>query len=168
MPSDPTLHFFCGKAGAGKTTVASRLARDHGAILLSEDIWLVRLFGDQMKTFDDYIRLSSKLKTVVGPLAVDLLNAGHSVVLDFQANTKSGRGWFRSVFEQAGSAHVLHFVDAPDDTCLARIARRNVERPEGSHCLTREDFMHVSSFFQAPEEAECFNVKVHAVASGEA
>ena len=50
----PTLHFFCGKAGAGKTTVASRLAQDHGAILISEDIWLMRLFGDQMKTFDDY------------------------------------------------------------------------------------------------------------------
>ncbi|MGC1174617.1 AAA family ATPase [Polaromonas sp.] len=39
MPSTPTLHFFCGKAGAGKSTIASRLAQDHGAILLSEDIW---------------------------------------------------------------------------------------------------------------------------------
>jgi predicted kinase len=158
----PTLHFFCGKAGAGKSTAAGRLARDHGAILISEDIWLVRLFGDQMKTFDDYIRVSAKLKSVVGPLAVDLLKAGHSVVLDFQANTQAGRRWFRSVFEQAGSAHVLHFVSASDEACLARIARRNVERPEGSHHLTEEDFIHVSSFFQAPEEAEGFNVETHA------
>ncbi|HEX2011340.1 MAG TPA: ATP-binding protein [Roseateles sp.] len=161
MSSTPTLHFFCGKAGAGKTTVASRLAQDHGAILISEDIWLTRLFGDQMKTFDDYIRFSKRLKAVVGPLAADLLNAGHSVVLDFQANTKVGRSWFRSVFEQAGAAHVLHFVDTSDEACLARIAKRNVERPEGSHHLTEEDFIHVSSFFQAPEEAEGFNVETH-------
>jgi predicted kinase len=162
MSAPPTLHFFCGKAGAGKTTFAASLAQEHGAILISEDIWLTRLFGDQMKTFDNYIRFSRKLKTVVGPLVVDLLRAGHSVVLDFQANTKAGRGWFRSVFEQAGAAHVLHFVSTTDEACLARISKRNAERPEGSHHLTEEDYFHVSSFFQAPEEAESFNVKMHA------
>ena len=161
MPPSSTLHFFCGKAGAGKTTVDSRLAQDHSAILISEDIWLMRLFGDQMKCFDDYIRFSRRLKTVVGPLAVDLLSTGHSVVLDFQANTKAGRSWFRSVFEQARSAHVLHLVSASDEACLARIATRNVERPEGSHHLTVEDFIHVSSFFQSPDETEGFNVSLH-------
>jgi len=161
MSSTPTLHFFCGKAGAGKTTVASRLAQDLGAVLISEDIWLMRLFGDEMKVFDDYIRFSKRLKTVVGPLAADLLSDGQSVVLDFQANTKAGRSWFRSVFEQAGAAHVLHFVNTSDETCLAQIAKRNVERPEGSHHLTEADFIYVSSFFQAPEEAEGFNIETH-------
>ena len=162
LSADPTLHFFCGKAGAGKTTVASHLAQDQNAILISEDIWLLRLFGDEMKTFEDYIRVSQKLKTVVGPLTVDLLNAGRSVVLDFQANTKTGRGWFRSIFEQAGSAHVLHFLNTSDEACLERIARRNIERPEGSHHVTEEVFFYVSSFFQAPEENEGFNVKSYA------
>lgn len=161
MLTKPTLHFFCGKAGAGKSATAAGLALEHQAILISEDIWLMRLFGDQMKTFDDYIRVSKKLKTVIGPLAVDLLRAGQSVVLDFQANTKGGRSWFRSVFEEADAEHVLHFVSAPDEVCLERIARRNAERPEGSHHLTEENFMYVSSFFQAPEENEGFNVSIH-------
>lgn len=162
MPStSPTLHFFCGKAGAGKTTVAAKLARELDAILLSEDIWLMRLFGDQMQTFDDYIRFSKRLKSVISPLAVDLLRAGNSVVLDFQANTKLSRGWFRSVFEQAGAAHLLHELRTSDETCLARIAQRNIERPEGSHQLSEEDFRHVSSFFQAPEAAEGFNIRIH-------
>ncbi len=163
MPSTtPTLHFFCGKAGAGKTTLAAGLAREFDAILLSEDIWLMRLFGDQMQTFDDYIRFSKQLRSVIGPLAVDLLRAGNSVVLDFQANTKLGRCWFRCVFEQAGAAHVLHELRTSDETCLARIAQRNVERPEGSHELSEEDFRHVSSFVQAPDEAEGFTIRVHA------
>lgn len=161
MSSSTVLHFFCGKAGAGKTTVASRLAQDQQAILLSEDIWLLRLFGDQMKTFEDYVRFSRKLKTVVGPLAVDLLNAGHSVVLDFQANTRRGRAWFRSVFEQAGAGHVLHFVDSSNEVCLERIAKRNVERPEGSHHLTEGTFLNITSFFEPPEESEGFNIKVY-------
>ncbi len=161
MHITPTLHFFCGKAGAGKTTIAAILAKDHNAILISEDICMLRLYGDQLKVFDDYIRLSAKLKAVIGPLVVDLLRAGNSVVLDFQGNTKTGRGWFRSVFEQAGAAHTLHFVDATNETCLAQIAKRNVERPEGSHHISEEVFMHITSYFQLPEEAEGFNIRRH-------
>ncbi len=163
MSTTPTLHFFCGKAGAGKTTVAARLSKTETAILMSEDIWLTRLYGDQMKVFDDYIRFSSKLKTVVGPLVVDLLKAGHSVVLDFQANTEVGRSWFRSLFEQAGAAHVLHYVDASNETCLSQIAKPNIERPEGSHHITEEVFLYVTSFFQPPQARENFNVEMHVV-----
>lgn len=161
MNPTPTLHFFCGKAGAGKSTVAARIAREHGAILISEDIWLARLFGDQMKAFDDYLRFARRLKTVVGPHTVALLEAGHSVVLDFPANTRDGRAWFRTVAEEAGAAHRLHFVNSPDDVCLSRIAQRNALRPEGSHLLSAEDFAHVSSFFQAPEPSEGFDIITH-------
>jgi len=159
MARTATLHFFCGKAGAGKTTVAAGLMQDQSSILLSEDIWLLELYGDQMKTFDDYIRVSKRLKAVAGPLVVDLLKSGISVVLDFQANTKAGRRWFRGLFEQASVEHVLHFVDTPDAVCMERIAMRNAARPPGSHHLTEEDFAHISSFFQPPEAAEGFNVK---------
>lgn len=158
-----TLHFFCGKAGSGKTTVAARVAHEHSAILISEDIWMLRLYGDQMETFDDYIRLSKKLKAVIGPHVVQLLKVGCDVVLDFQANTKTGRTFFRSVIEQAGAAHVLHHVQVPDSVCLERIAKRNVERPEGSHHLTEQDFHHISSFFQPPGEEEGFTIVVHSV-----
>jgi predicted kinase len=158
----PTLHFFCGKAGAGKSTLAARIAQETGAVLISEDVWMTRLFGDELKTFDDYIRFSRRLNTVVGPLTVDLLRAGHTVVLDFQANTRNRRQWLRSLFEPAGAAHVLHLLPTSDAECLARIAKRNVERPEGSHELTEADFHHVSSFFQAPGEDEGFHVVVHA------
>jgi hypothetical protein len=60
---------------------------------------------------------------------------------------------------EAGAAHVLHFVPTSDQVCLERIARRNGERPEGSHHLTEEDFTTISSFFEAPEQTEGLNVK---------
>lgn len=162
MPATPTLHFFCGKPGAGKTSIASALAQAQAAILISEDIWLWRLYGDQMKVFDDYLRFTKKLKTVVGPLVVDLLRSGHPVVMDFQANTAAGRSWFRSLFEAAGAAHVLHVLQTPDPLCLERIAKRNVERPEGSHHVTEEVFAHVSSFFEAPQASEGFTLQIYA------
>lgn len=161
MTPTATLHFFCGKAGAGKSTLSQRLAAEHGALLLSEDVWLARLYGDEMRGFDDYVRRSQQLKTVVAPLVVDVLASGRPVVMDFQANTRSRRRWFRSIFEAAAASHVLHWLQTPDTMCLQRIARRNVERPEGSSELTEADFHHVSSFFEAPAAAEGFNVITH-------
>ena len=161
MTSVPTLHFMCGKAGSGKSTLADRLAAEHGAILLCEDVWLTRLFGAEMRSFDDYRVYSQRLRTVVASLVRDLLAAGQSVVLDFPANTPAARDWFRSIFEGAGAAHVLHFVDTPEARCLQRIAMRNDQRPEGSHQLTEADFEHITSFFRAPEPAEGFHVVTH-------
>jgi len=159
----PTLHFLCGKAGAGKSTLAKVLAKENAAVLISEDIWLIRLFGDQMKTFDDYFRFSEKLKNVVGPYVTDLLRLGNNVVLDFPANTKNSRLWFRSLFEESGAAHSLHFLETSDEVCLKRIDMRNIERPEGSHYLSKEDFAYISSFFEAPEDIEDFDVEVYSV-----
>lgn len=161
MSPPPTLHLFCGKPGAGKTTLAAQLMRGQAAILLSEDLWLQQLFGDQMKVFDDYIRFSRRLRTVVAPLVVDLLKAGQSVVLDFQANTRTGRAAFRSLIEQAGSAHVLHWLNKPDEVCLAQIARRNENMPAGSVHLTEAQYRHVAAYFQAPEADEGFHVQRH-------
>lgn len=164
MSNKACLHLLCGKAGAGKSTLSKQLAAKHSAILISEDIWLARLFSDQMKTFDDYLKFSQRGRSVVGPLVVDLLAAGQNVVLDFPANTRASRAWFRSLYESAGAGNVLHFLDVPDAVCLAQIDRRNIERPEGSHHITPEVFAHVSSFFEAPEASEGFQIELHASA----
>ena len=157
----PCLHFFCGKAGAGKSTLAAALAADEQAFLVCEDVWLARLYGDQMHTFEDYRRFAARLKTVVGPLAMDLLRRGQDVVLDFPANTRAARAWFRSLCEDSGARHVLHFVDPGDATCLEHIAQRNVQRPEGSHHLTPEQFAQISSFFEPPSPDEGFEMRRH-------
>jgi predicted kinase len=161
MSSNATLHLLCGKAGAGKTTLATSLAAAHKAILIAEDIWLIRLYGP-MKSFDDYRMYSQLAKTVVGPLVTDLLGLGQSVVLDYPANTKSSRLWLRSLSELAGTHHLLHYLATPDELCLKRIDQRNIERPEGSYHLTKEDFEYVSSFFEAPEDDEGLKIEPHA------
>jgi predicted kinase len=161
FPARTTLHFLCGKAGAGKSTVARDLAAGERAILLCEDVWLARLYGEEMKTFDDYRRFAQRLRTVVGPFAIDLLRARCNVVLDFPANTRAARAWFRALADEAGAAHVLHFVDSPDATCLERIGERNVERPEGSHHLSPEQFAAISASFEPPGAGEGLVLRRH-------
>ena len=38
-----TLHFLSGKAGAGKTTLARKIARETPAVLICEDEWISRI-----------------------------------------------------------------------------------------------------------------------------
>ena len=51
----PVLHMLCGKAAAGKSTLARRLADAPATVLISEDVWLARLDKPEMQTVEDYI-----------------------------------------------------------------------------------------------------------------
>src|SRR5271167_3080913 len=95
----PTLHFLCGKMAAGKTTLSKKLAAQHCAVLICEDIWLQRMFAGEIASFDDYLKYSARLKTVVAPHVIELLRHGVSVVLDFPANVPKARAWMRGIFE---------------------------------------------------------------------
>lgn len=161
MKDAPTLHFLCGKLGAGKTTLAKQLASKHRAVLICEDVWLQRLFPVEIADFNDYLKYSERLKSVVAPHARELLVSGVSVVLDFPANVPSVRLWIRGIFDAANAAHVLHFVDTPNDVCIAQMQKRNVERPEGSVQTSIEQFEHITSFFRPPRLEEGFNVTVY-------
>jgi predicted kinase len=155
---------ICGKAAAGKSTLAARLADAPGTILISEDAWTSRLFKPEMQTIADYARYSRRLREAMGPHIQALLKAGLSVVLDFPANTLANRQWMRSLFEGAGAAHRLHFLDVTDDICKQRLRRRNAS---GTHEFTVSDaeFDEITSYFVAPIAAEGFETTVYRDAS---
>jgi predicted kinase len=155
--SHATLHMLCGKIAAGKSTLTAELSRAPSTVVISEDFWLSRLFGPEMKDVADYARCSRRLREAVGPHIQDLLRIGVSVVLDFPANTPSTRAWMRTVFEGAGADHCLHFLDVPDEVCKARLRARNVA---GTHHFAASDaeFDMITSYFVPPSEAEGFKV----------
>jgi predicted kinase len=146
---------------AGKSTLAKRLAVECGAILVSWDIWLGRLYPVEIASFDDFLKYSARLRTIMGPHLADLLARGQDVVLDYPANVPASRAWVRSVFEAAGARHVLHFVDTPDTQCLVQLERRNRELPEGSVHMTAEQFAAITALFVPPDPSEGFDIQVH-------
>jgi predicted kinase len=89
------------------------------------------------------------------------LSKGISVVLDFPANTKAQRAWFRELIERANVEHELHFIDASDALCKNQLRDRSKALPAGSPWTTDADFEAISAYFQPPSEDEKLNVVRH-------
>lgn len=155
-----TLHFFCGKMGAGKSTKAKALANENKGVLISEDKWLAALYPDQIHTFDDYREYSAKLKPLIARHVKELLLCGTNVVLDFPANTEKQRQCFSELSKSAGIVGNLVYLRASDETCLNQIAIRRTEQPAREKFDTEEMFREVTSYFQEPGEDEGFIVQV--------
>ena len=148
-----------GRAGAGKSTLARQLGRELPAIVICEDEWLSKI-ADPITCFDDYVKATRRLRAATGPLVIDLLRLGMTVVLDFAANTPQQRQWVRSLFEAASADHVLHYLDADEEACRERVHHRNVTQPAGIFfgVVTDAILDEVNPYFVPPAAEERFNV----------
>jgi predicted kinase len=155
------LMFFCGKMAAGKSTLARVLAEREQAVLLVQDELLDHLYPGEITDIPAFVTYSSRLKAAIEPHVCDLLGRGVSVVLDFPANTRKQRAWFRGIFERAKVEHELHYVEASDAMCKRQLAERSKHLPAGAPWATEAEFEAITAYFQPPSEDERFNVVRH-------
>lgn len=155
-----TLIFFCGKMGAGKSTRSKQIANERNAVLISEDDWLESLYPGEISTFDDYLLYSKKLKQLIQPHVENILRAGADVVMDFPANSKRQREWFKQLIAKAESPYELNYLIASDELCLKQIARRRVELPGRAAFDTEAVFNEVGKYFEAPHESEGLKIQI--------
>lgn len=158
MRGEAKLYFMCGKMAAGKSTFAKQLAQDQNAVLLVQDDFVAALFPGEIQDISSFVKYSNRLKHALAGHICDLLSRGISVVLDFPANTRNQRQWFRHLFEQASVEHELHYIDASDDLCKRQLRQRSEALPAGSAWTTEAKFDAITAYFQAPADDEQFNV----------
>jgi len=156
------LCFFCGRAGAGKSTLARRMSAARKAILICEDQWLVRLF-DGAPTLEAYLERRGRIRNLLAEYVPPLLAAGHGVIFDFGGNTVRDRQWVRSVFESVGARHELHYLLADATLCKQRVAERNRSRPAGVYWgdVSEATLNAVNACFQPPTSTEGFTILEH-------
>ena len=145
--------FFCGKMGAGKTTLAQKIAKEKDAILISEDDWLAQLYTNKVQSVEEYKYYSDKVKAVVLDIAQQVLSKGVNIVLDFPANTKTQRQWLRSLSDNLNAEHICYFVDRTDEVCLEQLLARGNPNTD-----TVEMFYGITKFFTEPSEDELITI----------
>jgi len=155
------LIFFCGKMASGKSTLARVLAGQENAVLFVQDEFLESLYPGEISDIASFVKCSTRLQRALAPHVCALLSKGISVVLDFPANTRTQRAWFRELIERAKVEHELHFVDASDALCKRQLSERSQHLAPDSPWTTEAEFDAITRYFQPPADDEEFNVIRH-------
>lgn len=147
--SETRLILTCGLPGAGKTTLATQLARNRSAVRLTKDQWL-RALGSS--PWDRSI--GEKIEQQLWRLAQDILGLGTTVVLDFGLWARVERDEMRTVARRLGVGVELHYLEVPVDELWRRIEARNSFPPWESEPIGRADLDEWVAIFQAPDASE--------------
>ncbi len=147
--SETRLILTCGLPGSGKTTLATRLARDRPAVRLTKDEWLWALGSSP---WDE--PTGERIEQQLWRLALELLGLGMSVVVDFGLWARVERDEMRTVARRMGVEVELHHLDAPTDELWRRIEARNASPPWDAEPIGRADLDGWRTLFEAPDAAE--------------
>lgn len=149
VPEEPTIHVMCGLVAAGKTTLARELSLELPAVRLSRDEWMLRLQGGR---YDEsaYVERLGTCTELMWDVALQVVAAGASVVLDWNFWSRERRADARHRAEAAGIHVVVEWLDVPAEDAVARARRRSGNKPTDSHEVDEEGVLHLSSIFEPP------------------
>jgi predicted kinase len=145
----PTVTLFCGLPGAGKTTLARKLAGEGKGVRICTDEWQHDL-GVSPTDADFHERLQGLLYRH----ALELLRCGCDVILEDGLWRAEERAEKVEDARQCGARIELHVFELPIETLWARLRERNAAGAEGAVPITREDLQAAWSVFEPPSVAE--------------
>lgn len=148
-----TLHLMIGLPCSGKTTYARRLAKETNALLLTPDVWQVRLFGSDI-VWDIHDRIHSEIEAIMWKLAEHVLQLGGDAILDFGFWARDERDDFRNRAKNLGVHFKLHYMDVPYAELYRRLDARNQNLPEGVFKIPRGEMDKYIAIFQPPTADE--------------
>ncbi|MEU5864570.1 ATP-binding protein [Nonomuraea sp. NPDC047529] len=148
-PGVTVLLLTVGLPGAGKTTRARQLAKEHNALRLTPDEWMIPLFGEP--------EADGKRDVLEGRLlwlALEALRLGTNVVLDFGCWSRDERSAIRWLAKSVGASCDLVYVPVDHETQRARIAHRQSTDPDQTFLMSETDLLRWRTMFEEPDAAE--------------
>lgn len=140
-----TLFIVSGLPGAGKTTHALALEAQTGAVRMEPDGWLAAL---DLDLWDENRRAA--IEALQWTLSRRYLAAGVDVIVEWGSWGRAERLALAAEAKALGARAELHWLTAPLEVLLERLAARGREDPP----ITRADLAGWIAAFEAPDAAE--------------
>jgi len=154
----PSIHLIEGPVGAGKSTYAQKLSRQHEAAHLDLDEWMVTLFSPDRPDTDFmlwYNTCKGRCIEQIWLVSNAMLDVGQSVVLELGLVTLADReDFYRRVDVADVDLHVV-VLDVPKEERYRRVQKRNAEA-SGTFKMAVSDeiFEMANSAWQPPGDTE--------------
>ncbi len=153
------LHLIIGPVGAGKSTFARQLCREHRAARLVLDEWMATLFGDDERPANGrlewYVERTERCLEQIWKLTENLVDLGIHVVLEVGLIRRQERERFYARVDDAGFGLTVYVLDAPRELRRERVLRRNRERGETFSMEVPPAFFELASdLWEPPAEDE--------------
>lgn len=154
----PRIHLVIGPVGAGKSTFALGLVRDHSALRLTLDEWMTALFRqDRPDTglVQWYRERSTRCIEQIWSIARAAIDVDTSVVLEIGLLDRRGRRSFYDRVAEAGIDLTIYVVDAAKEVRRERVESRNrIQGATFSMIVTPDIFELASDLWEPPDVAE--------------
>jgi predicted kinase len=149
---------ICGPIGAGKTTLARRLAEEHRALRFSLDEWVMQLFGSEAPAsmvFEWWAERCKRCSARIWSICEGLLLKDVDVVLDFGFPSVAHRQEYRYRALQIGATVHLHIVTAEADVRWKRVQARNRDQSDTfALVVTEAMFAGSEAWWEPPSDEE--------------
>lgn len=145
-----TLYFTCGLPGSGKTTIAKLIEQETSALRLTGDDWMHQLYPGISTPEAETGPNRGRVESLQWQIALRALTLGCNVVVDWGVWSKAERDTCRTEARATGARVVLCLLAPPLEELWNRLARRNVQLPEGTFDIPREDLLRWRNLFQRP------------------
>ena len=150
------VYLICGKICSGKTCYAERLKKSCPAVILSTDEVTYDLTDNAQG--DGYNAFALRVNRYLRKKAVQIIQAGANVILDWGFWTRADRQDISDYFHAYGVEYEWHYIDVSDERWEENIAERNRRVSSGhggSDFYVDEGLRNkVLSGFEVPDQIE--------------
>lgn len=144
-----TLVLLCGLPGAGKSTLAKKLASEMPAILMSPD---KEMHERNIDLYDEKAR--AKVEAKQWQRAKELLGKGDTVILENGFWGRSERDKLRLEARALGARVELHYLNVSFEELWRRVKARNRNGDVSDALMTKAMLEKAATQIQPPDSAE--------------
>lgn len=149
----PLVYLLAGLTGSGKTTFAKTLEAS-GVVRLSVDEEVFARHGRYGTDYPEheYRAREQPIVELIRHRLVELIQAGHSVVLDYGLWRRSEREDYKQLVERAGGRWRLLYFPIDRDELLRRLTERNRRQDANALTVTARALDEFTARFEAPDD----------------
>ncbi len=136
----PIAYIICGFIGAGKTTFAKKLEKETGAVRITKDEWMIKIFGNRITSDKNFEEYDKKVTKLARDIAFKILESGTDVIIDEGFWARSHREEIKNKVIELGARPILYYLEQPIEEMRKRVVTRSETPPEDSFEISEEMF----------------------------